>query len=276
MYCFKPKADYSRLDFMLYYCGTSQIEKHQSWGPGIRDYYSLYYITEGSGHLNIDGQSYTLVEETCFLVPPHVIVNYKPDLLNPWTYYFVSFNGEHVPAYLKRIGLSERNPILNCQNSNEIETCFEYILESGNHPKSADLQAISGFYSLLGALCDHSSPQLPKIKSSNRQLDYIREAIEYIETNYSRPITIEEISNHVGINRKYLTKLFNEIMDNSPKNYLIHYRIDKACQLLNQSTLSIKEISHSVGYTDALVFSKIFKKVMGTCPRKYRNSHLTT
>ena len=218
MYCFKPKADYSRLDFMLYYCGTSQIEKHQSWGPGIRDYYSLYYITEGSGHLNIDGQSYTLVEETC----------------------------------------------------------FEYILESGNHPKSADLQAISGFYSLLGALCDHSSPQLPKIKSSNRQLDYIREAIEYIETNYSRPITIEEISNHVGINRKYLTKLFNEIMDNSPKNYLIHYRIDKACQLLNQSTLSIKEISHSVGYTDALVFSKIFKKVMGTCPRKYRNSHLTT
>ena len=47
MYCFKPKADYSRLDFMLYHCGNNDCEKNQSWGPGIRDYYSLYYVTEG-------------------------------------------------------------------------------------------------------------------------------------------------------------------------------------------------------------------------------------
>ena len=52
MHCFKPKADYSRLDFMLYHCGSSDCEKNQSWGPGIRDYYSLYYVTEGSGILN--------------------------------------------------------------------------------------------------------------------------------------------------------------------------------------------------------------------------------
>ena len=98
----------------------------------------------------------------------------------------------------------------------------------------------------------------------------------YIETNYSRQITVEEISNHVGINRKYLTKLFNEKMDNSPKNYLIQYRINKACRLLKQSTLSIQEVSHSVGYTDALVFSKIFKKVVGTCPREYRSANFTS
>ena len=85
-----------------------------------------------------------------------------------------------------------------------------------------------------------------------------------------------EISNHVGINRKYLTKLFNEKMDNSPKNYLIQYRINKACRLLKQSTLSIQEVSHSVGYTDALVFSKIFKKVVGTCPREYRSANFTS
>ena len=154
--------------------------------------------------------------------------------------------------------------------------CFEYILESVNHPKSADLQAISGFYALIGTLCDHTEPQIPRIQTISRQADYIRQAIEYIETNYSRQITVEEISNHVGINRKYLTKLFNEKMDNSPKNYLIQYRINKACRLLKQSTLSIQEVSHSVGYTDALVFSKIFKKVVGTCPREYRSANFTS
>ena len=77
----------------------------------------------------------------------------------------------------------------------------------------------------------------------------------------------------MGINRKYLTKLFNELMADSPKNYLIHFRIHKACNLLRKTNLTIQEISHSVGYTDALVFSKIFKKVIGTCPREYRSSN---
>ncbi|MDO4926305.1 MAG: AraC family transcriptional regulator [Turicibacter sp.] len=273
MYCFKPKADYSRLDFMLYHCGSSDCEKNQSWGPGIRDYYSLYYVTEGSGYLTIDGQDYTIVEGTCFLVPPHVVISYKPDLLNPWSYHFIGFNGDTADDYLERIGLSTSSPISSCENEKKIEECFEYILSSVNHPKSADLQAISGFYALIGTLCDHTEPPVPKIQTTSRQADYIRQAIEYIETNYSRQITVEEISNHVGINRKYLTKLFNEKINNSPKNYLIQYRINKACRLLKQSTLSIQEVSHSVGYTDALVFSKIFKKVVGTCPREYRSAH---
>ena len=273
MHCFKPKADYSRLDFMLYHCGSSDCEKNQSWGPGIRDYYSLYYVTEGSGYLTIDGQDYTIVEQTCFLVPPHVVINYKPDLLHPCSYYFIGFNGEAVNEYLERIGLSTSSPVLSFENGHKIEQCFEYILNASNYPKSADLQAISGFYALIGTLCDHTEPQIPKIQTTSRQSDYIRQAIEYIETNYSRQITVEEISNHVGINRKYLTKLFNEKMNNSPKNYLIQYRINKACRLLKQSTLSIQEVSHSVGYTDALVFSKIFKKVIGICPREYRSAH---
>ena len=201
------------------------------------------------------------------------MINYKPDLLNPWSYHFIGFNGEAVNEYLERIGLSTSSPVLSFENGHKIEQCFEYILNASNYPKSADLQAISGFYALIGTLCDHTEPQIPKIQTTSRQSDYIRQAIEYIETNYSRQITVEEISNHVGINRKYLTKLFNEKMNNSPKNYLIQYRINKACRLLKQSTLSIQEVSHSVGYTDALVFSKIFKKVIGICPREYRSAH---
>ena len=273
MYCFKPKADYSRLDFMLYHCGNSHWEKNKSWGPGIRDYYSLYYVTEGNGYLTIDGQDYTITAGTCFLVPPHVVVSYQSNSSNPWNYYFIGFNGTNMNDYLERLGLSVTSPISSCENRKKIEECFEYILNSVNYPKSVDLQAISGFYALIGTLCDHPTSQTSKNLTSSRQSDYIRQAIDYIETNYSRQITVEEISNHVGINRKYLTKLFNEKMDDSPKNYLIQYRINKACRLLKQSTLSIQEVSHSVGYTDALVFSKIFKKVIGTCPREYRSAN---
>lgn len=104
------------------------------------------------------------------------------DLLNPWSYHFIGFNGQAVDDYLARIGLSASSPISSCENGKKIEACFEYILESVNHPKSADLQAISGFYALIGTLCDHTEPQIPRIQTISRQADYIRQAIEYIET----------------------------------------------------------------------------------------------
>lgn len=273
MICFKPKSDYTKLDFMLYHCGTGECEKNSSWGPGVRDYYSLYYVYEGKGYLIIDGQEYEIKEGTCFLVPPHSLVSYRPNPSNPWGYYFVSFNGLHVDSYLGRINLSPCSPISKCDRHEAIERCFELILTAGQFKHSMDLQALSGFYALLATLAEYSHSHQTKIQTMSKQSDYIRQAIEFIETNYARHITVEEISNYVGINRKYLTKLFNELMADSPKNYLIHFRIHKACNLLRKTNLTIQEISHSVGYTDALVFSKIFKKVIGTCPREYRSSN---
>ena len=234
MICFKPKSDYTKLDFMLYHCGTGECEKNSSWGPGVRDYYSLYYVYEGKGYLIIDGQEYEIKEGTCF---------------------------------------STCSPISKCDRHEAIDCCFELILTAGQFKHSMDLQALSGFYALLATLAEYSHSHQTKIQTMSKQSDYIRQAIEFIETNYARHITVEEISNYVGINRKYLTKLFNELMADSPKNYLIHFRIHKACNLLRKTNLTIQEISHSVGYTDALVFSKIFKKVIGTCPREYRSSN---
>lgn len=273
MICFKPKSDCTKFDFTLYHCGTGDCEKNYSWGPGVRDYYSLHYVYEGKGYLTVDGMEYEIKEGTCFLIPPSSIVSYRPNSKNPWGYYFVAFNGIHTEAYLERLNLSAQAPISKCDRSDTISRCFEMILTANQFKKSMDLQALSGFYALLATLAEYSSTGQSKIQTMSKQSDYIRQAIEFIETNYARQITVEEISNYVGINRKYLTKLFNELMADSPKNYLIQYRIHKACNLLRKSNLTIQEVSHSVGYTDALVFSKIFKKVIGTCPREYRSTH---
>lgn len=258
---------------MLYHCGTGDCEKNSSWGPGVRDYYSLHYVYEGKGYLIIDGQEYEIKAGTCFLVPPHALVSYRPNPSNPWGYYFVAFNGLHVDSYLERLNLSPNSPISKCDRREAIERCFELILTASQFKRSMDLQALSGFYALLATLTEYSHSHQTKIQTMSKQSDYIRQAIEFIETNYARQITVEEISSYVGINRKYLTKLFNELMADSPKNYLIHFRIHKACNLLRKTNLTIQEISHSVGYTDALVFSKIFKKVIGTCPREYRSTN---
>ncbi|MGF7047731.1 AraC-like DNA-binding protein [Paenibacillus sp. DS2015] len=58
----------------------------------------------------------------------------------------------------------------------------------------------------------------------------------------------------------------------SIQEYLIHFRVNKACELMMNSELSIGDISRSVGYDDPLLFSKIFKKVKGASPKHFRDA----
>ena len=99
---------------------------------------------------------------------------------------------------------------------------------------------------------------------------YLEKSIEYIDKNYADNIKINDIANYIGINRSYLTHIFKKNINISPQEFLLNYRIDKACALLKSSDLSVKAVSKSIGYSDPLTFSKIFKKVKGESPKNYR------
>jgi YesN/AraC family two-component response regulator len=68
--------------------------------------------------------------------------------------------------------------------------------------------------------------------------------------------------------------IFKEYFNTSPQNYLINFRINKACNLMKNPNLSIGEISRSVGYDDPFLFSKMFKKIKGIPPRIYRKNNM--
>ena len=81
---------------------------------------------------------------------------------------------------------------------------------------------------------------------------------------------IQEISDHLGINRSYLHRIFKASTDSSLQNYLLDRRIHHACILLQDTELTIQVIAHSVGYPDPLNFSRIFHQKIGMSPSGYR------
>jgi YesN/AraC family two-component response regulator len=91
--------------------------------------------------------------------------------------------------------------------------------------------------------------------------------------NYSRKMTISELARSIGLDRSYLGSIFKEQLSTSLQNYLKNYRMDKACELMKNETLSIGDISRSVGYDDPLLFSKLFRKCKGVSPREYRRRY---
>ena len=76
----------------------------------------------------------------------------------------------------------------------------------------------------------------------------------------------------ICLDRKYISKLFKDIVGVTIQDYLISFRINKAKEMMKDRQLSIGDISRSVGYDNPLIFSKTFKKINGFSPSKYRST----
>ena len=120
-----------------------------------------------------------------------------------------------------------------------------------------------------------SSPQQKESHQNHTRLRYfyVREALFFIGQNYQRDLSVEEIAVSCGLHRNYLARIFKEVTGESPQQFLMHYRMAKAEQMLKESNLPIREISVRVGYPNPLHFSRAFKSVYQLSPRAYRQQH---
>ena len=94
--------------------------------------------------------------------------------------------------------------------------------------------------------------------------------------NYNQPLRIGDLADLIGINRCHLTNRFGKETNMPPAEFLMRLRMDKAESLLRETEFSITEIANMIGYTDALAFSKMFRKRHGVSPRQYRTEAKAT
>jgi two-component system response regulator YesN len=95
--------------------------------------------------------------------------------------------------------------------------------------------------------------------------------LEYINGHFHEDITIMGLSNRFNLNPSYISQLFRKELDKTFTEYLTGLRMNRASELLRTTSIPINEIADQVGYNDYFYFSKMFKKVMGSSPRAYRN-----
>ena len=105
-----------------------------------------------------------------------------------------------------------------------------------------------------------------------KHVDVIYRAVDYIKRNYMNKITLEEIASNVYLSPSYFSKIFKEEMKTNFNFYLNHIRIEMSKKLLVDDSIVLVDISNLVGYEDQSYFSKVFKKLTGISPGKYRES----
>ncbi len=244
--------------------GWETCKPGHSFGPASRDYYLIHYIISGCGTFERKGVTYSLSRGSLFLIRPYELTFYKADQKEPWEYIWIGFSGELAQELLVGSGFSDDKCTLFIPS---LRNTFLGMKDAVNLPHSTELFLFSKILEMFSILHEDFRP------SSNMSSGslYSKRAKDYILANYANQISVESIASMLGIDRRYLCRVFYKNTGDTPQNFLVNFRLEKAAVLLVKHGYSVSEAAKSTGYEDIYNFSKMFKKKFGVPPSRYKN-----
>ena len=139
--------------------------------------------------------------------------------------------------------------------------CFEMDITS----------ALLQIGSILLKNCIVSEEKLPE-NGMKSNLRAIQEAVSYIEENYAKNLTLDEIAAYMGFTSGYFSKKFKQITGVTYHDYLIDCRIKNSLKDIKNTNLSMTDVAYRNGFPNVKSFIEYFKKAYNMTPFKYRNS----
>lgn len=265
------------IDLSLYQSGIEQCDPGHTFGPAARDHYLFHYVLRNRGVLYANDKSdqtrkYVVEAGQGFLIFPEQLTTYVANAEDPWEYMWLEFDGLRVRESLEQTNLSISQPIFSPGPSELHGRMVEEMRHIVDHPANPIFELVGHLYLFFDLFTRCASSDEPA--RGRRMSDYyVRAAVGFIEKNFARKITIEEIAAICGIDRSYFGKIFHKAVGFSPQTFLMNYRMGKASELLKHTDMSIADIAAAVGYENPLHFSRAFKKSLGSSPRNWRKDH---
>jgi transcriptional regulator GlxA family with amidase domain len=107
----------------------------------------------------------------------------------------------------------------------------------------------------------------------NKDAIRIKQMLGYIHEHYAEPLTVSQIAAASAISESECYRCFRKVLDASPIDYLLQYRIRAAAGLLSSSDMSVSDICFATGFNSPSYFAKVFRQELLVSPRKYRSTH---
>lgn len=138
-------------------------------------------------------------------------------------------------------------------------------------PDGYELTVFGAFYRFFGEVFAqrYYLENVPMNRRDYKKILQMKHVLEFIDSNYASPITLEQLSGAASMTPKYFCRFFLEMTHRTPIDYLNYQRIEHACYQLVTTDASITDIAYSCGFNDLSYFIKTFKKYKGITPGKY-------
>ncbi len=232
--------------------------------------YILFYCTEGEGNVTINNVKQKVEPNQFLIIPPHVPHHYISSTENPWSIYWVHFTGKSASILFDKYSSNEIPPVKPIPYNEERIKNFIDIIQILDHSfdqRSLEIANLKLMYFLSSII--YQTELTPYVQKRNK----VTNSIEFMKNNLDQDFKIEDFAENQNLSVSRYSELFKEKTGYPPVYYFNKLRIQKSCQFLYFTNMSIKEICFEVGFSDQYYFSRVFKKIMGVPPSKYKRAY---
>jgi AraC-like DNA-binding protein len=262
-------------DFPLEYYQVDYTYPRYIMPHHCHDEIELIHIQKGAFRLSLNGKEYTLNEgDLCYISSGSLHGGTPQDCV----YECLCFNSTALLShsnlvwnYLKDVedGHTLIQPVFNKMYPGILKCASRMFAAIRSKKPGWELLALSGLYDFYGTVIQQDYRESPLDSTAFQRLRQIKLSLEYIEQNYQKPISLERLADVSGLSAKYFCRYFRSILQRTPIDYLNHYRIERACLLLEDNRLSVTDVACACGYNDSSYFVRSFKKYKGVTPNQY-------
>jgi AraC-like DNA-binding protein len=233
------------------------------------DAYAVYLVDGGKGMYTLAGREFKVKEYDIFAMYPDVPVHCVSDSAEPLKLFALSFDGVDARLMLNAAGFEPKNPVrtLDPHFAGQVAKVFDGIYVWRGQEIYSTVQSTAMIYLMLSALVKNASLDQSAMPPGWTGVVHFQKALDYIAKNYSKPINVSDVADHVNLSRSRLYRVFMQQIFISPQQYLTEYRIREAIRFLEKRSGSIKEIADFVGIEDPVYLTSKFKKLKGKSPK---------
>lgn len=231
------------------------------------DFYELEFISSGSAVVTINSEKYNLTKGDAYLLRPTDLHEFSA--VGETQIYSISFMPERVNAKIMDDFTMKAGYLLTSL-SNKDSQLFEGLLA-----KTTILTKQNRQKEVVSAVLDILISTLLNYAESAKTLDYedsIYEAIKYVNNNFTKDPTLDEVAKVAGFGVTYFCRKFKKVTGKTYTQYLSEIKIDFAARLIARSNTAITEICFISGFNSISQFIREFKRIMGISPSAYRKN----
>lgn len=230
--------------------------KNYEFPAHIQECFELIVVTSGELNITLNKNSLSLKKGEAVLIFPNIVHSMLP---SECEFVICIFSPLLVTAYYSKISnLLPDNPIFAMP-----QNLLDILIKMD---KESSILAKKGFLYLL---CDCFDKNRTYTKQKDGDYTLLIKILHYIETNYKKECTLKSLSENIGYDYTYVSRIFKDLVGLSFNNYVNYYRLNNACYLFENTKHSITNCALESGYTSIRSFNRNFKNQYGITPSEY-------
>ncbi len=222
------------------------------------------YVIAGKGHIELNHRHYTVSKGDMYILPSHTTHHYYADSKEPWQKIWMNVQGRLVDELLTLYGLGNKVVFQNANGYDYMSKILTLCEDTSLSGYEINRRASCVLFELICFLAECEKGNQHRVNPEAEKLK------AFIDSNLDQKISIRQLSSLIFRSEAQTIRIFKQAYHQTPYEYLLNRRIERATLFLQNTGMPIKEIALRLGFYDEHYFSNLYKKRTGFTPSARR------